>query len=132
MNEVPKNKLVETAKHLNDAQYEALLNREQDDIGHVQSCGEEALARLFEVAHRNSGQARKVASFLLGLYNGNRFPFNLNGLRLLDIDVFVDCIAVARMDYWGKKEVHMYFEGGGWRFEGFDKRWKISEKSALE
>ncbi|MFP5325500.1 MAG: hypothetical protein ACLGH2_12715, partial [Gammaproteobacteria bacterium] len=38
--------------------------------------GKQALMRLFEVAQRDTGQSRRVAAFLLGCYNGTRFPFD--------------------------------------------------------
>ena len=36
---------------------------------------QDATSALFEVAPRDSGQPRYIAAFLLGLYNGSRFPF---------------------------------------------------------
>ncbi|WP_211467324.1 DUF7673 family protein [Collimonas silvisoli] len=83
----------------------------------VQPEGEAALVRLLDIAHRDSGQPRKVAAFLLGLYNGRRFPFNLTELRNLDRDIFNDCIAVLKMDYRPAQDVHCYFKRGGAIFE---------------
>lgn len=46
-----------------------------------------AAARLWNVASGNTGQSQVCAAFLLGLYNGTRFPFDLTDLRLLDADL---------------------------------------------
>ncbi|WP_064041159.1 DUF7673 family protein [Methylomonas koyamae] len=77
-----------------------------------------ALMRLADVAERDSGQANTVRCFLLGLYNGYRFPFNLVRLRGLDKALFDDCMAVLTLDARATaKEVHRYLEHGGDRFE---------------
>ena len=89
--------------------------------------GEAALRRLFDIAHGHSGQCRYVAAFLLGLYNGGRFRFDLTDLRGLDAEIFDDCIKVLKMDSTPKLEVHQYFENGGERFEQLAKRWAITD-----
>lgn len=77
-----------------------------------------ALIRLASIAERDSGQADTVRSFLLGLYNGYRFPFNLIRLRGLDKALFDDCMAVLTLDARATaKEVHQYLDNGGERFE---------------
>lgn len=79
--------------------------------------GEAALRRLFDVAHSDAGQAGVVAAFLLGLYNGNRFRFDLTELRRLDWALHDDCLVVLQMDHIALQEVHLYFADGGRRFE---------------
>ncbi|ANE54773.1 hypothetical protein [Methylomonas sp. DH-1] len=82
------------------------------------AAGIPALLRLADVAERDSGQANTVRSFLLGLYNGYRFPFNLVRLRGLDKTLFDDCMAVLTLDARATaKEVHQYLDGGDDRFE---------------
>jgi len=77
-----------------------------------------ALIRLADIAKRDSGQADTVRRFLLGLYNGYCFPFNLTTLRGLDKALFDDCIAVLKLDARATaKEVHQYLMGGGELFE---------------
>lgn len=84
----------------------------------VTEAGIPALMRLADVAERDSGQANTVRSFLLGLYNGYRFPFNLVRLRGLDKTLFDDCMAVLTLDARATaKEVHQYLDGGDDRFE---------------
>lgn len=82
------------------------------------AAGIPALMRLADVAERDSGQAETVRLFLLGLYNGYRFPFNLVRLRALDKALFVDCMAVLTLDARATaQEVHQYLDDGGDRFE---------------
>lgn len=79
----------------------------------AQSAGIPALIRLVKVADRDTGQAATVRQFLLGLYNGYRFPFNLVKLRGLDKALFDDCIDVLILDARvTAKEVHLYIDNG--------------------
>jgi len=65
-----------------------------------------------------------VGRFLLGLYNGDRFPFDLTDLRRLDDPIFEDCMHVLRMDARAcEREVHRYFEDGRERFERMAADW---------
>lgn len=90
-------------------------------IKQTQDAGIPALTRLFEVARRDYGQSRHIAAFLLGLYNGRRFPFDLTDLRCIDKDLFDDCMRVLAMDRTPQMEVHCYFEDGGQKFEDLAK-----------
>ncbi len=65
-----------------------------------------ALVALWEMAQRDHGGARVAGKFLLGLYNGGRFPFDLTDLRLLDEVRFHQCLEVLRMDFTPWMEVH--------------------------
>ena len=72
----------------------------------LEQAGTYALNRLVPIAVRQTGQGRAVGRFLLGLYNGEEFPFDLCDLRGLDLPVFQDCIQVLLMDYSPTLEVH--------------------------
>jgi len=89
--------------------------------------GKPALARLMNIAESgDTGQGRYVAAFLLGLYNGNRFPFDLTNLRALDSALQDDCLTVLNMDAKAcQHEVHRYFDNGGERFETMAKNWGL-------
>lgn len=89
--------------------------------------GVEALVRLLKIARGHSGQCRHVAGFLLGLYNGNRFKFDLTDFRCLDVAIFNDCLTVLRMDYRPALEVHMYFDNGGEIWEQLARDWNIRD-----
>lgn len=65
-----------------------------------------ALKRLWEMAQRDHGGAGVCARFLLGLYNGHRFKFDLTDLRRLDDAVWQDCITVLGLDWTPIHEVH--------------------------
>ena len=61
------------------------------------SIGQDALEagyRLWSMAQKDTHQGRHVAHFLLGLYNGQLFPFDLTRLRGLDRQPLDDCMAV--------------------------------------
>lgn len=93
----------------------------------VRAAGLEALKRLVNIAQGHSGQCRYVAGFLLGLYNGARFKFDLTDFRCLDRAIFNDCLAVLQMDYAPEKEVHSYFEEGAELWERMAKDWNITD-----
>lgn len=98
-------------------------NDARDGVRQVRAAGAEALARLLPVALRDTGQSRVIARFLLSLYNGNRFPFDLTDFRILDHSLFVDCITVLHMDYMPEQEVHCYFERGSEIWEQIGTYW---------
>lgn len=94
----------------------------------IETRGAAALRRLFETAHGHSGQCRYIARFLLGLYNGMRFPFDLTDLRAIDNDLFEDCMTVLRMDARvTRQEVHQYFDNGQQAFEQLVKDWNVED-----
>ena len=93
--------------------------------------GEAALRRLLPIAQGHSGQCRHVAAFLLGLYNGIRFKFDLTDLRCIDRAIFKDCIAVLQMDAEGHREVHTYFPNGNEQFEQLAEQWRIPDRVQL-
>ena len=84
----------------------------------AKEAGLPALERLIRVAERDTGQSETVRLFLLGLYNGYAFPFNLVKLRSLDKSLFDDCMAVLTLDARvTAQEIHLYFNNGGELFE---------------
>lgn len=94
--------------------------------------GVEALQRLYDVACGHSGQCRFIARFLLGLYNGDRFPFDLTDLRCIDDELYEDCIRVLNMDArLTRREVHTYFEDGGRKWEALADQWCVVDMRLL-
>ena len=85
-----------------------------------------ALHRLWEIAWRNSGQPRHVARFLLSLYNGERFPFDLSDFRCLDTKIFEDCLLVLEMDSRYMTNVHNFFKDGEQSFEKLASLWRFT------
>lgn len=102
-------------------------NARQNELPEIREKGEKALYRLLPIAKGHSGQCRYVAAFLLGLYNGQRFRFDLTDLRCVDYEIFADCMAVLRMDVLPIQEVHQFFEDGNALFEGLAERWGIKD-----
>jgi len=98
------------------------LEREQQRPALIAS-GIEAMRRLIPVAQRDHGASRVIGRFLLGLYNGKAYPFDLVSLRNLDDELFEDCMTVLRMDNRPQREVHEYFKNGAAIWEDFKTRW---------
>ncbi|WP_225547274.1 DUF7673 family protein [Chromobacterium violaceum] len=87
---------------------------------------------MLHIARGHSGQCRVIAHFLLSLYNGNRFKFDLTDFRLLDQELFDDCLAVLRMDSRPEQEVHNYFKNGGQIWEQLAKDWNVKDYTKEE
>ncbi|ENW02915.1 DUF7673 family protein [Acinetobacter beijerinckii] len=98
--------------------------------------GEPALFRLINIADSDSGQSITVRKFLLGCYNGARFPFDLTDLRSLDTAIVQDCLSVLAMDSRLTQEVHRYIENGSQIFEGWAQtvwsRGQLETKAKME
>ncbi len=92
----------------------------------------EALKRLWKLANGHSGHSRTAAHFLLGIYNGQRFPFDLSDFRKLDARTFDDCLLVVQMDYRLHQEVHGTLGVGSEEFEWLALSWGIGEQDAAE
>ncbi len=89
----------------------------------VKASGLPALQRLVTVAQRDTGQSAVVGRFLLGLYNGRTYPFNLTELRGLDQELHSDCMAVLIMDWSPEREVHEMISDGHRIWDQFIARW---------
>lgn len=88
----------------------------------------EALQRLWVIANGVTGQCGRVARFLLGLYNGERFPFDLTDFRCLDREIFEDCLTVLDMDSQPIREVHQLLGQTSDRFERLAEDWGLLKK----
>lgn len=92
----------------------------------------EALTHFFMLAacHSHSG-ARVAARLLLGLYNGQRFPFDLTDLRRLDETNLERAMVLLRMDARCSMEVHEWLNllygrtDFGERFEHLAHNWRL-------
>ncbi|WP_163559737.1 hypothetical protein [Halomonas sp. NO4] len=83
-----------------------------------------ALEPLVRVAQGHSGQSHHLRRLLLGLYNGYRWPFEMQRLRGLDADLQADALAVIRMATYSGHEIHTFIEGGDTLLKRF---WEIEE-----
>lgn len=83
----------------------------------------ETAKQLWAVAQSDTGQSQVVARFLLGLYNGYRFPFDLTEFRRLDTDLFEMCLQVLEMDATPEREIHDAMGIPGEAFERLARDW---------
>lgn len=90
----------------------------------VKAAGLAALKRLVPLALQQTGQSQVVGRVLLGLYDGQTFPFELTALRCLDAQVFEDCMAVLRLDQVPEQEVHEYLPDGRQVFDRLVALWR--------
>ncbi len=80
----------------------------------------QALSKVLRMALDDCGGSRVCRDFLLSLYNGNAYPFNMNGLRNLDGGLYAACITIMNIDCRPNPpfEIHNWFTNGN---EIFDK-----------
>ena len=74
--------------------------------------GTQALNRLIPIALSRTSAGNTIGHFLLGLYDGATFRFNLKHLHGLGVSEFEDCLQVLEMDYMPEVEVHQRVEEG--------------------
>ena len=100
----------------------------------LEEAGFEAVQRLYAEAVTDALEVGRVcARFLLGLYNGNRFPFDLTDLRLLPTGLLKDAMAVLHMDArLTRQEVHLYFADGGRKFEDLVSDYRVVDIKRLK
>lgn len=67
-----------------------------------------ALHTIATAIRRNpgTGQGRRLTAFLGGLFNGERFAFDLTDLRALDTELADACLAVLNYDRYRQVEIH--------------------------
>lgn len=94
----------------------------------ARAAGVPALQRLLNVALGDTGQSEVCGRFLLGLYNGSAFRFDLTDLRRLDFELHDDCLAVLRMDHAPEREVHSYFPNGDELWARLKAQWMTGEE----
>ena len=100
----------------------------------IEEAGFDALHRLYAMT-RDPGEAHAgvAARFLLGLYNGTRFPFDLTDLRLLSAEQLADAMAVLVMDARvTRQEVHTYFADGSRKFEDLVADFRVVDVQRLK
>ena len=104
------------------------MNQEDSFRKAAQEKGVPTLKSLVEVAKSDTGQSRIIRKYLLGCYDGQRFPFDLTDFRSLDLHLFQDCMAILAMDRSPSREVHEYLDGPD--YEGLVKGGALFEEWA--
>lgn len=83
-------------------------------INQFQETPIDALILLVKTAQGDSHQASHARRFLLGLYNAEQWPFELNRLRALDRRLQMACFRVLELDaITRERDIHEYLENGG-------------------
>lgn len=106
-------------------------SKSRDDVELIKASGADALSRLVPVAESDTNQSKHVAGFLLSIYNGKRFHFDMSALRYVDHELVVDCITVLMMNSLPGPEVHSYVEHGAVTFEKLAKDWGFKDYSVV-
>lgn len=81
--------------------------------------------RLWKLANGDTGQSGVAAKFLLGLFNGYNYPFNLTLLRTVDDAVFNDCIQVLKLDKYKIMEIHHHIGKTSKQFDELATQWRM-------
>lgn len=71
-----------------------------------------ALLNLINVAQGHSGQSHHLRRLLLGVYNGDEWPFELQRLRALDRELQIDSLLVVALATFSPYEVHTLVKDG--------------------
>lgn len=77
------------------------------------SQAERAYARLLKIAEQgDSGQARRVAAFIAGTFNGRTFPFDLFELRAVDAGISDDMLCCLDALRWARADLYTLVPNG--------------------
>jgi hypothetical protein len=89
--------------------------------------GVDAFERLLALAERSdSGQARRVARFVAGLYNGEAFPFDLFELRVVDVAIGDDMLRCLDAHRWAVADLHSQVSDGDRRVRRMIEAWGMT------
>ena len=85
-----------------------------------------AFARLLKIAEESdTGQARRIALFLAGTFNGRAYPFDLYELRGLDVAIGDDMLVCLDALRWARADLFKLVPDGESRIEAMIKLWGI-------
>lgn len=83
-------------------------------INHYQDNPMDALKLLVEKSLGTDRQAHHIRRFLLGLYNPEQWPFEMNRLRALETKLQMACLRVLELDVMTReRDIHEYIKDGG-------------------
>ena len=85
-----------------------------------------ALENLWRHAQGFGSQSKITALFVLGLYDGERFAFDLNTLRDLPSHVVLDCLVSLHMDHASRTNVAQLLGVHADKFERLAKAWGLA------
>ena len=94
--------------------------------------GGHAFERLLQLAEtRDSGQVRRVASFIAATYNGEAFPFDLFELRAVDEAISDDMLLCIDALRWGRADLYSLLPDGDRRVRAVIDQWGLKRPEAL-
>lgn len=79
--------------------------------------GVAALQRLVPIAQGSNNQSSIVALFLLSCHDTFRYSLPLSEFRLLDLKIYLDCMAVMNLNWSPEKPLHDYLKNGSAVFD---------------
>lgn len=93
----------------------------------AQARAAQAYARLISIAETSdTGQARRIAQFIAGTFNGRNYPFDLFELRGLDVAIGDDMLLCLDALRWAKADLYRLVPDGEARVQAVIKAWKLS------
>lgn len=93
----------------------------------VQGKAAQAYARLIEIAETSdTGQARRVASFVASTFNGAAFRFDLFDLRALDVDISDDMLICLDALRWARADLYRLVPNGDKRIQRVIALWNMT------
>lgn len=91
----------------------------------AQAKGAQAFSRLLNLAETShSGQARRIAEFVAGAFDGE-FRWNMFDLRALDVEHSDDMLLCLDAIRWGRSDLCNLVPDGEQRVRGVISEWKI-------
>lgn len=89
-----------------------ILEHSENHEAQALAAGIPALERLAAAAQQHSGQSHHLRRLLLALYNAPEWPFELNRLRALDLELQEDALAVIHLATFSGREIHTHLPNG--------------------
>lgn len=85
-----------------------------------------AFARLLKIAEESdTGQARKIALFIAGTFNGRAYPFDLYEMRSLDVAIGDDMLICLDALRWARADLSKLVPDGESRVEEMIRTWGL-------
>lgn len=91
-----------------------------------------AMARLLDIAETDTGQARRVRSFLAAAFNAEGHSFNLFDLRALDVEISDDVLVTMDALRWGRSDLYRLLPDGYERMTQLVETWGLGRAFAVK
>jgi hypothetical protein len=109
-----------------DFDLQARLQDERARSARAQAMAAQAYARLLQLAEdSDTGQARTIARFIAGSFDGMSFPFDPFDLRSVDVAISDDMLVCLDALRWGKADLYKLVPDGRERVLAVLKAWGL-------